>query len=219
MPLRYGLEKQMQTNHLSHFLLVHELFPLIEKAAEKNGEARIVNHSSLARAMGNKNDRKLSKQFFEPQRIEGERRRSSHGGDGENPTWQRYQQTKLANVCFTYGLHDRLAAMNNNKIKVLVCAPGIACTSLQVTSADKSQGGNMSGFLGWFFQKLPVSQSAEDGALPALTCMLDEKVNSRELWVIINFSSKCFTITRIFPSKHQIYTENNKKRYRMECRN
>ena len=38
----------MQTNHLSHFLLTKELFPLLNLKAEAVGEARIVNHSSIA---------------------------------------------------------------------------------------------------------------------------------------------------------------------------
>ena len=44
-----GFDVQMQVNHLSHFLLTKELFPLITLAAESKGEARIVNHSSIAR--------------------------------------------------------------------------------------------------------------------------------------------------------------------------
>lgn len=44
----------MQVNHISHFLLTRELFPLIKKAAEVNGEARIVNHSSFMRYRPNK---------------------------------------------------------------------------------------------------------------------------------------------------------------------
>ncbi|CAJ1333076.1 unnamed protein product, partial [Effrenium voratum] len=44
-----GYDVQMQTNHLSHFLLTKEIFPLLEKGAEQRGEARVVNHSSLAR--------------------------------------------------------------------------------------------------------------------------------------------------------------------------
>ncbi len=43
-----GFDCQMQVNHLSHFLLTKELFPLLVKRAESKGEARIVNHSSIA---------------------------------------------------------------------------------------------------------------------------------------------------------------------------
>ena len=44
-----GYDVQMQTNHLSHFLLSKGLYPLLQKAAELRGSARIVNHSSMAR--------------------------------------------------------------------------------------------------------------------------------------------------------------------------
>ena len=43
-----GYDIQMQTNHLSHFLLTRLLFSLLEKKAESKGEARVVNHSSQA---------------------------------------------------------------------------------------------------------------------------------------------------------------------------
>lgn len=47
MLCRYDV--QIQTNHLSHFLLTAELMPLLEKAAARNGDARVVSHSSIAR--------------------------------------------------------------------------------------------------------------------------------------------------------------------------
>ena len=49
-----GLDVQMQTNHTSHFLLTKLCMPLLEKAAELRGEARVVNHSSALRAMTEK---------------------------------------------------------------------------------------------------------------------------------------------------------------------
>ena len=45
---RHTSDVQMQTNHLSHFLLTKEFFPLLNLKAEAVGEARIVNHSSVA---------------------------------------------------------------------------------------------------------------------------------------------------------------------------
>ena len=47
-----GFDTQMQTNHLSHFLLTREVYPLLETAAELRGQARIVHHTSLARKAG-----------------------------------------------------------------------------------------------------------------------------------------------------------------------
>ena len=43
-----GYDVQMQTNVISHFLITKELFPLLQKSEE----ARIVNHSSMARLGG-----------------------------------------------------------------------------------------------------------------------------------------------------------------------
>ena len=40
-----GYDCQMQTNHLSHFLLTKELWPLLEM---QGANARVVNHSSLS---------------------------------------------------------------------------------------------------------------------------------------------------------------------------
>ena len=44
-----GFDLQMQTNHLSHFLLAKELYPAVKAAAAARGEARIVHHSSISR--------------------------------------------------------------------------------------------------------------------------------------------------------------------------
>mmetsp|Transcript_119 Transcript_119/g.256 ORF Transcript_119/g.256 Transcript_119/m.256 type:complete len:385 (-) Transcript_119:27-1181(-) len=49
VPTKDGCDPQMQVGHHSHFLLTAELWPLLEKAAQLRGNARVVNHSSIAR--------------------------------------------------------------------------------------------------------------------------------------------------------------------------
>mmetsp|Transcript_12784 Transcript_12784/g.19202 ORF Transcript_12784/g.19202 Transcript_12784/m.19202 type:complete len:255 (+) Transcript_12784:358-1122(+) len=173
-----GCDVQMQTNHLSHFLLTAEVWPLLERAAEKNGEARVVNHSSDARKQGS----------FVEEKYLG-RNGGNLGGDEPSylksflpftgPRWARYQQTKLANVVFTYALHDKLvAAGKGDKIKSLVAHPGLSSTHLQVKSA--SDGGMGIRLTNVLMSKL--AQSAEDGTLGILVCCCKPNVKSKEFY-------------------------------------
>ena len=122
-----GYETQMTTNHLSHFLLVNETMPLLEAAAARTGEARVVQHTSSARKSTSD---PIKREYLE-----------KNGGDpilGDDsstmPTggrWIRYHQSKLANIVFAQALHDRLKAAGS-KVKSLVAHPGLAATNLQV---------------------------------------------------------------------------------------
>lgn len=158
-----GFDVQMQTNHLSHFLLTRELMPLLERAADADGEARVVNHSSGARMWPK---RKLLPEFLE--KRGGQLRGDSNafmnmlflGG-----RWLRYNQTKLANAAFTAALHQRLQA-KGSKVKALVAHPGLANTNLQQKSVE--EGGMGRGFTRWFMK---MSQSMEDGAMGLISCM------------------------------------------------
>ena len=167
-----GYDVQMQTNHLSHFLLTAELWPLLETAQKKRGDARVVQHSSGARKQGGK---KLDARYL-----------GKNGGDlGGNSAgifpfsgarWTRYQQTKLANVAFTYALRDRLAKAGS-QIKALVAHPGLAATRLQVTTV--ADGGMSDWFTGYFMNGL--SQSGEDGTVPLLICTCASEWDGRKV--------------------------------------
>lgn len=166
-----GFDIQMQTNHLSHFLLTKLLFPLLEIGASNLGEARVVNHSSIARLSPT---RTLVAQYLE-------KKGGQLGGNGASmlfggARWKRYNQTKLANAAFTAALHRRLQAKNSS-VKALVAHPGLASTELQVTSSR--QGG-----IGPTFTKLLMSfaQSQEDGAMGLISCMAKSNVKSGEFY-------------------------------------
>lgn len=158
-----GFDVQMQTNHLSHFLLTQQLFTLLQRAAEAEGEARVVNHSSVARLGPS---RELQAKFLQ-------QNGGQLGGDGSRlqnmvfrgPRWSRYNQSKLANAAFTAALHHKLHA-SGSKVKALVAHPGLANTHLQETSV--TEGGMGRRFTDIFMKR---GQSAEDGAMGILSCM------------------------------------------------
>ncbi|MBU7579525.1 MAG: SDR family NAD(P)-dependent oxidoreductase [Porphyrobacter sp.] len=84
-----GFEMQFGTNHLGHFALTGELFPLIEKGHLK----RIVNLSSRGHhfAPVNFDDPHFQHRPYDP--------------------WQSYGHSKTANVLFSVGLEQRFAVL------------------------------------------------------------------------------------------------------------
>jgi NAD(P)-dependent dehydrogenase (short-subunit alcohol dehydrogenase family) len=164
-----GYDVQMQTNHLSHFLLTKELYPLLKRARELRGEARVVNHTSEAR--------RAPKTSFSGEYYE--KKGGNLGGNGSGlffngPRWERYHQSKLANTVFTLALKERFG---DSGIKAACAAPGLAATNLQVTS---QQSGGM-GLKEAIMLKL-MYQSGEDGAMPILTACFDPTTENGDLF-------------------------------------
>lgn len=162
-----GYDVQMQTNSISPFLLTKELFPLLRKSRD----ARVVNHTSMARLGTDHEER-----YFE-------RRGGELGGDGteeENasfsgPRWARYHQSKLANCTFTYGLQRKLEEAGITNVKPLLAHPGLAQTNLQVTTAHTG-GMDLEGGL------MANAQSAEDGALGILRACADPAAKAGDFY-------------------------------------
>jgi NAD(P)-dependent dehydrogenase (short-subunit alcohol dehydrogenase family) len=158
-----GYDVQMQTNVLSHFLLTKELFPLLKNSKE----ARIVNHSSMARLGG-----PLSPEYFEA-------KGGNLGGDGseeenlsfQGPRWERYHQTKLANAVFTYSLKEKLEEANINNVIPLLAHPGLAATNLQITTAEEGGMDENSDLMN-------QAQTAEDGAAGIIRATMDPEAKA-----------------------------------------
>ena len=162
-----GFDIQMQTNHLSHFLLTRKLMPLLEKYSQDHGDARIVNHSSIARLMV----KKLEAKYLE-------KKGGELGGDGRGMMifvqgrWTRYAQTKLANACFTAALHRKLQEKKSH-VKAIVVHPGFALTELQNRAI---QDGGMSSWLSKIIAR--GAQSEEDGAMALIKALASDDVSS-----------------------------------------
>jgi NAD(P)-dependent dehydrogenase (short-subunit alcohol dehydrogenase family) len=93
------------------------------------------------------------------------------------PRWVRYQQTKLANVVFTYALRDR-AEKAGSMVKSLCAHPGLTATNLQVKSAN--DGGMGKAFTKWLMSF--VSQSGEDGTMGLLSATAKSDVKSGDFF-------------------------------------
>ena len=91
------------------------------------------------------------------------------------PRWERYHQTKLTNCCFTYGLKNRLDAAGITNVKALVAHPGLARTSLQVTTAADGGMDADSPFM-------QNAQSPEDGATGIIRACMDPEASSGDFY-------------------------------------
>ncbi len=159
-----GYDVQMQTNSISPFLLTKELYPLLKNSSD----GRIVNHSSMARL-----GPPLEAKYFG-------KNGGNLGGNGDDegfggPRWDRYHQSKLANCTFTYGLLEKFKAAGVTNVRPFLAHPGLAKTSLQVTTAE-------SGGMDLDSDFMLQAQSAEDGALGIIRACVDPKAEAGDFF-------------------------------------
>jgi NAD(P)-dependent dehydrogenase (short-subunit alcohol dehydrogenase family) len=134
-----GFEMQFGTNHLSHFALTGLLLPLLRSARSP----RVVNVSSLAHRAGK----------IDFDNLQAERSYKS---------WSAYQQSKLANLLFTFEL-QRWSDKHGWGLMSNAAHPGYSRTDII------ANGPGTKGVFAMVSKILrPLSQSAADGALPTL---------------------------------------------------
>lgn len=86
-----GFEVQLGTNHVGHFLLTKLLLPVLQQTAQQGHEARIVNLSSRGHKWADK----------------GLLLDDACTDMSETSTWNRYGNSKIANIFFTQELAKR----------------------------------------------------------------------------------------------------------------
>uniref|UniRef100_A0A7S2C5H2 Uncharacterized protein n=1 Tax=Octactis speculum TaxID=3111310 RepID=A0A7S2C5H2_9STRA len=107
---------------------------------------------------------------------------------GAKYSYERYHQSKLANLLFTAALHDRLTAKEqrlpplmrggSSGVKALACTPGVCGTDMFVHATSQMRGAAG--------RSSPVDlsrvPSVEDGSLAQLKCICDPSVKSGQLF-------------------------------------
>ena len=109
-----GYEKQMQTNHFGHFLLVSLLLDVMVKT--ESADKRIVNLSSIAHNFGTFDFHNWNSEGFP----------FGYAGLG----WLPYGRTKMANMMFTYELDRRLKKAGITDVCTNAVHPGVVDTEL-----------------------------------------------------------------------------------------
>ncbi|MFT5435242.1 MAG: NAD(P)-dependent dehydrogenase (short-subunit alcohol dehydrogenase family) [Myxococcota bacterium] len=161
----------IQTKHLSSVIENHTQ-DMTGKVVAVTGttsgtDGRVVSHTSMARLGGPQEAQYFAKTG------------GDLGGDGteeenasfQGPRWARYHQSKLANCTFTFELKAQLESHGISNVKAMIAHPGLASTSLQVTTAETG-GMDLDGGL------MSNAQSAEDGALGIIRACADPEGSS-----------------------------------------
>lgn len=110
-------ETQFGVNHLGHFVLTGLLLDCLRETA---GETHVVTQSSFRHERG-------VIEFDDLQSVD------------DYDEWDAYDQSKLANLLFTYELHRRLRNANINDVMSVACHPGYSATNLQRRRLDESE--------------------------------------------------------------------------------
>ncbi|KAI1742354.1 hypothetical protein F4680DRAFT_30147 [Xylaria scruposa] len=165
---RDGHEAQWQTNYIAHWVLTEHLLPLMLQTAKTlpPGSVRLVNLTSsghLGAPTSGINFQDLSLK--------------------DSGTWQRYGQSKLANILHTKTLHQMYgpgshsARNGEGEIWVSSVHPGLVETNL-ANSLGESGSGMMSVFS--VLRTFGMMYSAEKGSWTSLFCAASQDMKAEQ---------------------------------------
>ncbi|RLN88628.1 hypothetical protein BBJ28_00024019 [Nothophytophthora sp. Chile5] len=160
-----GYERQFSTNHLGHFALTAQLFPLLRQSAP----SRIVNVSSHAH-------RYASLSRFTASSGAGIMYTSEKGYSAS----VAYGESKLCNLLFTMALDRRLRAQGVQGVTAVACHPGFTASNL--TAAPSTESNWFGRFYWRVFALTPVWQDVPTGTLPSLFAATGSLVQSGDYY-------------------------------------
>ena len=131
VPTTDGFAGEIQANHLGHFLLTAEVWPLLERAAQARGESRVVNHTSSASQLVWMPFFHGLRQGVQTRFFEDDMNNVGHPTSFIGRA-QRCSESKYANVVFTHAL-----ATKQSIVKSLCAHPGVVVAN---PVPDQSRG-------------------------------------------------------------------------------
>ncbi|KAF4945900.1 hypothetical protein FSARC_14328 [Fusarium sarcochroum] len=169
-------EAQWQTNYLAHWVFTEHLLPVMLKTSKTlpPGSVRIVNLTSS----GHLNAPKGGINFEDPSLK-------------DQDSWQRYGQSKLANILHTKTLHKMYGpGSQNNEGEIWVSSvhPGLVDTNL-TTTVEPSQTGVLS-----FISALRVFRlfwSADKGSWNSLFCAASQDMKAEQSGMYLEIFHRC----------------------------
>ena len=165
-----GIEAQFGVNHLGHFYLTKLLLPILSKTGTKKNPSRVVNLSSMAQFI-----------FAPKEGIVFD----DLNGDKHYRDWERYGQSKLANVLFSNELNER--CLDKNVISTALHPGVIMSTNLMRFSSFGSmmrmigRAFTTKGGLGMTFKER--QKSIPEGTSTTLVVALDPDVKAGGYYV------------------------------------
>lgn len=106
---KQSFEMQFGVNHIGHFALTKLLLPILSSSGQPNSKSKVVNLSSLGNWL-----------YGPPTAIMWD----DLNGDLSYDKWERYGQSKLANILFSNELNRQCVEKKSNVISVAV-HPGV----------------------------------------------------------------------------------------------
>lgn len=147
-----GYEMQFATNHLGHFALTAELFPLLLKGCAP----RIITVSSIAHRYGTIDFSNLQ-------------------ADRDYEGWRAYGASKLANLLFAFELARRVRAAGLSLLS-LAAHPGVAKTNI-LASGPQMGKKVLRTYVSEFFSQF-LGQTDAQGAQPIIHACIDSAVQN-----------------------------------------